>query len=145
MHSSGCNSDLCRLSAQRFPLVMNTCSQLPKLSILTKFFGHRLQYRSFSAFICMNTKVRRISQACDICSDRRVRCRQSLEQPQRCQNCVDYGEQCTYKRPQRKRGAKERPRNHALPSWLDKPNKKRLIDMACGWQAVAGNVLQIPE
>lgn len=56
----------------------------------------------------MDIKFRRISQACDNCSSRRVRCRQSLQQPKQCQNCADYGEECTYSRPQRKRGAKLR-------------------------------------
>lgn len=56
----------------------------------------------------MTSKLRRVSQACDNCSARRVRCRPSdTDNPRRCQHCVDFGEECTYNRPQRKRGARK--------------------------------------
>ncbi|TVY23021.1 Xylanolytic transcriptional activator [Lachnellula hyalina] len=52
------------------------------------------------------TKQRRISRACDFCSQRSIRCKPSTEEPQRCQSCFDYGVGCTYVRPTKKRGTK---------------------------------------
>ena len=52
-------------------------------------------------------KVQRISQACDLCHRRSIRCRPSTEDPQnKCQNCHDFAVECSYKRPSRRR------RNH---------------------------------
>lgn len=49
-------------------------------------------------------KLQRISQACDLCHRRSIRCRPSGENPQQqCQNCYDFGIECTYKRPSRRR------------------------------------------
>lgn len=49
-------------------------------------------------------KLQRISQACDLCHRRSIRCRPSSENPQqKCQNCYDFGVECTYKRPSRRR------------------------------------------
>ncbi|KAM0722564.1 hypothetical protein Q7P37_002005 [Cladosporium fusiforme] len=49
-------------------------------------------------------KLQRISQACDLCHRRSIRCRPSTENPQQqCQNCFDFGVDCTYKRPSRRR------------------------------------------
>lgn len=49
-------------------------------------------------------KLQRISQACDLCHRRSIRCRPSTENPQyQCQNCYDFGVDCTYKRPSRRR------------------------------------------
>ncbi|EME47498.1 hypothetical protein DOTSEDRAFT_69440 [Dothistroma septosporum NZE10] len=49
-------------------------------------------------------KLQRISQACDLCHRRSIRCRPSAENPQhQCQNCYDFAVDCTYKRPSRRR------------------------------------------
>lgn len=49
-------------------------------------------------------KLQRISQACDLCHRRSIRCRPSNENPQQhCQNCFDFGVPCTYNRPSRRR------------------------------------------
>lgn len=65
-------------------------------------------------------KLQRISQACDLCHRRSIRCRPSTENPQQqCQNCYDFAVECTYKRPSRRRrnpsAAQSLPPN-ALPS-----------------------------
>ncbi|EMC98438.1 hypothetical protein BAUCODRAFT_57745, partial [Baudoinia panamericana UAMH 10762] len=49
-------------------------------------------------------KVQRISQACDLCHRRSIRCRPSNESPKsHCQNCFDFGVDCTYNRPSKRR------------------------------------------
>ncbi|KAK1085196.1 hypothetical protein LTR33_002241 [Friedmanniomyces endolithicus] len=49
-------------------------------------------------------KLQRISQACDRCHRRSIRCRPSTENAQQqCQNCYDFGVDCTYNRPSRRR------------------------------------------
>jgi hypothetical protein len=49
-------------------------------------------------------KLQRISQACDLCHRRSIRCRPSIENAQvQCQNCFDFGVACTYNRPSRRR------------------------------------------
>ncbi|KAK0264163.1 hypothetical protein B0A54_12693 [Friedmanniomyces endolithicus] len=49
-------------------------------------------------------KLQRISQACDLCHRRSIRCRPSTENAQQqCQNCYDFGVACTYNRPSRRR------------------------------------------
>ncbi|KAK1061874.1 hypothetical protein LTR74_010666 [Friedmanniomyces endolithicus] len=49
-------------------------------------------------------KLQRISQACDLCHRRSIRCRPSTENAQQqCQNCYDFGVDCTYNRPSRRR------------------------------------------
>jgi hypothetical protein len=54
-------------------------------------------------------KLQRISQACDLCHRRSIRCRPSNENAQQqCQNCFDFGVPCTYHRPSRRR------RNHSV-------------------------------
>lgn len=52
-------------------------------------------------------KRTRISQACDFCHNRSVRCRKSIEKPKTCGNCVDFGVLCQYLRPLKKRGGKK--------------------------------------
>ncbi len=57
-------------------------------------------------------KARRISRACDYCHHRSIRCRPSEEgDKDRCQNCVDFDQECTYDRPVKRRGAKVRLRS----------------------------------
>lgn len=56
-------------------------------------------------------KTRRNPRACDLCSRRSVRCRRNPDEAGKCQNCVDYGESCTFDRPLRKRGAKPKQRS----------------------------------
>lgn len=53
-------------------------------------------------------KLRRNPRACDVCSRRSVRCQPSRDEIGKCQNCVDYGETCSFNRPLRKRGAKSK-------------------------------------
>ncbi|KAK3074605.1 hypothetical protein LTR53_002816 [Teratosphaeriaceae sp. CCFEE 6253] len=49
-------------------------------------------------------KVQRISQACDLCHRRSIRCRPSAEVAHaKCQNCYDFAVDCTYHRPSRRR------------------------------------------
>lgn len=49
-------------------------------------------------------KLQRISQACDLCHRRSIRCRPSVENaPSQCQNCFDFAVECTYTRPSRRR------------------------------------------
>ena len=49
-------------------------------------------------------KLQRISQACDLCHRRSIRCRPSAENSQQqCQNCYDFAVDCTYNRPSRRR------------------------------------------
>lgn len=54
-----------------------------------------------------NTKRRRITQACDYCHQRSIRCRPSSDN-QGCQNCKDFAQECTYHRTPRRRGTKPR-------------------------------------
>ncbi|CAK3799631.1 unnamed protein product [Lecanosticta acicola] len=61
-------------------------------------------------------KLQRISQACDLCHRRSIRCRPSSENPQhQCQNCYDFAVDCTYNRPSRRR------RNQSVPQ-ISPPN-----------------------
>lgn len=60
-------------------------------------------------------KRRRVTQACDYCHQRSIRCRISESDPsQRCQNCVSFDQPCTRNRPAKKRGVK--PRNSDFTS-----------------------------
>jgi hypothetical protein len=55
-------------------------------------------------------KRRRITQACDYCHQRSIRCRPDPGDPdERCTNCVSFQQECTRLRPAKKRGVK--PRN----------------------------------
>lgn len=54
-----------------------------------------------------NTKRRRVTQACDFCHRRSIRCRPS-DVNKTCQNCKDFGHQCTYHREPRRRGVQPR-------------------------------------
>nr|POE85127.1 putative transcriptional regulatory protein c16g5.16 [Quercus suber] len=59
-------------------------------------------------------KLQRISQACDVCHRRSIRCRPSAEDPRtKCQNCYDFGVDCTYNRPSRRR--RNPSERHASP------------------------------
>lgn len=52
-------------------------------------------------------KSRRITQACDYCHRRSKRCKPSEDPNEnRCQNCVDFRQPCTYDRPVKRRGVK---------------------------------------
>lgn len=55
----------------------------------------------------VNTKRRRITQACDYCHQRSIRCQASSD-GQTCQNCNDFAQACTYNRKPRRRGIKPR-------------------------------------
>ncbi|KAK3372581.1 hypothetical protein B0H63DRAFT_485280 [Podospora didyma] len=41
----------------------------------------------------------RVSTACDHCHQRRIRCRESGTDPNRCETCADFDLPCTYRRP----------------------------------------------
>ena len=69
----------------------------------------------------MNTerpkKLQRISQACDLCHRRSIRCRPSAENAEsQCQNCFDFGVSCTYNRPSRRRRNPSVVHPNILPS-----------------------------
>ncbi|KAI5203594.1 hypothetical protein E4T39_04094 [Aureobasidium subglaciale] len=57
-------------------------------------------------------KLQRISQACDLCHRRSIRCRPSNEDGDRCQNCYDFDVACTYERPSKR---KKHPQAPAAP------------------------------
>ncbi|CEJ86534.1 hypothetical protein VHEMI04132 [[Torrubiella] hemipterigena] len=54
-----------------------------------------------------NTKRRRVTRACDFCHRRSIGCRPS-DSSRTCQNCKDFGHQCTYHREPRRRGVQPR-------------------------------------
>lgn len=58
-------------------------------------------------------KQRRISRACDFCHRRSIRCRPTQDDGNRCQNCSDFGGECTFNRPMKRRGAKFKARPQA--------------------------------
>lgn len=58
-------------------------------------------------------KQRRISRACDFCHRRSIRCRPNQGDGNRCQNCSDFGVDCTFNRPLKKRGTKLNSRPHS--------------------------------
>ena len=51
-------------------------------------------------------KSRRISRACDFCHRRGSRCRPSEEDAGVGGNCRDFGQECTYHRPAKRRGVR---------------------------------------
>ncbi|KAI1778579.1 hypothetical protein F4818DRAFT_304818 [Hypoxylon cercidicola] len=56
-------------------------------------------------------KSRRVTQACDFCHRRGVKCREappSSESRGTCLTCIEYGQECTRKRQPKKRGTKPR-------------------------------------
>jgi hypothetical protein len=53
-------------------------------------------------------KLRRVTQACDFCHKRSIKCSPSQEDTTRCQNCVDFALQCTYDRPTKRRGVRRK-------------------------------------
>jgi Fungal Zn(2)-Cys(6) binuclear cluster domain len=60
-------------------------------------------------------KQRRISRACDFCHRRSIRCRPAKEDGNRCQNCSDFGADCTFDRPFKRRGTGVRSRPQPPP------------------------------
>ncbi|KAI6877649.1 hypothetical protein KC363_g8900 [Hortaea werneckii] len=60
-------------------------------------------------------KLQRISQACDLCHRRSIRCRPSTENPEQCQNCYDFAVDCTYSRPFKRRRQQSTPQNATSP------------------------------
>ncbi|PMD44836.1 hypothetical protein L207DRAFT_541235 [Hyaloscypha variabilis F] len=58
-------------------------------------------------------KQRRISRACDFCHRRSIRCRPTQDDGNRCQNCSDFGVECTFNRPMKRRGTKLKARPQA--------------------------------
>lgn len=51
------------------------------------------------------TRSRRITQACDYCHRRAIRCQRD-ENASRCSKCVQFDQPCTYARPSKRRGVK---------------------------------------
>ena len=51
-------------------------------------------------------RAHRASRACDFCHSRSIRCRPNENDKEPCQSCVEYGRDCTYHRPSKKRGVK---------------------------------------
>ncbi|KAH8887972.1 hypothetical protein GQ53DRAFT_692133 [Thozetella sp. PMI_491] len=49
-------------------------------------------------------KQRRVTQACDFCHRRGIRCKNGSDAT--CQSCIEYGQECTRTRPTKKRGTK---------------------------------------
>lgn len=66
-------------------------------------------------------KLQRISQACDLCHRRSIRCRPSNEDNDRCQNCYDFDVACTYERPSKR---KKHPQAPAAPAQLSQPSAR---------------------
>ncbi|RMZ10943.1 hypothetical protein D0860_03597 [Hortaea werneckii] len=60
-------------------------------------------------------KLQRISQACDLCHRRSIRCRPSTENPEQCQNCYDFAVDCTYNRPSKRRRQQSTPQSATSP------------------------------
>ena len=56
-------------------------------------------------------KARRITQACDFCHKRSIKCSPSPEDAAKCQNCIDFGLTCSYDRPVKQRGVKHKAKN----------------------------------
>ncbi|KAI5251105.1 hypothetical protein E4T42_04562 [Aureobasidium subglaciale] len=61
-------------------------------------------------------KLQRISQACDLCHRRSIRCRPSNEDGDRCQNCYDFDVACTYERPSKRKKHPQAPAAPQQPS-----------------------------
>ena len=53
-------------------------------------------------------KLQRVTQACDFCHRRSIKCAFSAEDNRRCQNCVDFALDCTYDRPTKRRGVRRK-------------------------------------
>lgn len=66
-------------------------------------------------------KLQRISQACDLCHRRSIRCRPSNEDNDRCQNCYDFDVACTYERPSKR---KKHPQAPAAPAQSSQPSAR---------------------
>jgi len=68
-------------------------------------------------------KLQRISQACDLCHRRSIRCRPSDENPHKqCQNCYDFAVECTYNRPSKRRRNDSSTLNSASTTQASPPN-----------------------
>jgi hypothetical protein len=88
-------------------------------------------------------KARRISRACDYCHHRSIRCRACPEgDGNRCQNCVDFEQACTYDRPVKRRGAKVRLRSGSATTVNTDRNGTyhAPVSVASSWGGVNGEV-----
>ena len=56
-------------------------------------------------------KQRRIARACDYCHQRSIRCLVSEGDEQRCKNCFDFDQPCTFTRAVKRRGVKPNKRS----------------------------------
>jgi hypothetical protein len=81
---------------------------------------YRRDVNSMSDGASRPKKQRRISRACDFCHRRSIRCRPTQGDGNRCQNCSDFGVNCTFIRPLKRRGTKLNPRPHS--QYYDSPS-----------------------
>jgi hypothetical protein len=80
---------------------------------------HQRENNSTSSGTARPKKQRRISRACDFCHRRSIRCRPGQDDGNQCQNCSDFGLDCTFNRPLKRRRTKRDPKSHSrheLPS-----------------------------
>ena len=81
--------------------------------------NYRRDVNSISEGVSRPKKQRRVSRACDFCHKRSIRCRPTQGNDNRCQNCSDFGVDCTFSRPLKRRGTKLKARPNSqfhLPS-----------------------------
>jgi hypothetical protein len=78
-----------------------------------EFNHYRRDANSMSDGASRPKKQTRISRACDFCHRRSIRCRPTPDDNNRCQNCSDFGIDCTFTRPLKRRGTKRKPRPHS--------------------------------
>jgi hypothetical protein len=73
-------------------------------------------------------KLQRISQACDLCHRRSIRCLPSIENAQvQCQNCFDFGVACTYNRLSRRRRNPSVSHRQATPPNILHQQRKSVV------------------
>ncbi|KAG8670811.1 hypothetical protein FPOAC1_004045 [Fusarium poae] len=93
-------------------------------------------------------KRRRITQACDYCHQRSIRCRPSSDN-QGCQNCKDFAQECTYHRRPQRRGTKPRAESTDHSDQLIEVESRCSGSSPAGIVPESGNVSQdrrcIPE
>ncbi|KAI1370673.1 hypothetical protein F4677DRAFT_457709 [Hypoxylon crocopeplum] len=84
--------------------------------------------------LATRVKSRRVTQACDFCHRRGLKCRAALpdsESTEACLTCVEYGQECTRTRRPKKRGTK--PRDMADVASLDQRHRvRRKRDLPAG-------------
>lgn len=74
---------------------------------------HQREISSTSSGTPRPKKQRRISRACDFCHRRSIRCRPGQDDGNRCRNCSDFGIDCTFNRPLKRRRTKRDSKSHS--------------------------------